>query len=1066
MKNRVMNNFHQKAILVILFCIGFLAAIGQPPAPVQNQVKKLMPNPVPQSPNVAALGKYGDYEVNHFNGVPEISIPIFEVKSGGLSVPITLSYHASGVKPTDVAGWVGLGWSLSAGGEVSRNVQGKPDEQHYYGNALKQSVAVCGPAGVGTYYYLQYAATSVIDTEPDIFNYSFPGSGGKFILPNAAQPLLFPYAPIVISTSSGFGKFEITNEQGVLHRFGQNALGTKFAQDGTNATNGGNPSINAVTAWHLMDMVAPNSNDQITFEYQPLGSSPTHDVSYSYTVLDQCFLANIGPEGPFCPNQFYLQPTNNDSNITQVGLQTITFETGKVVFEISTTNRSDIPSLKRLERIKIYSTVNGQDILQKTIKFNYSYFTNAVAGNQALKLDGVQFLDKVDVPVQNYTFTYFTNSFSWTPNAVNFLNARDMWGYYNGALSNTDLILPQTIPFNTTPGTATVNHTFGGALNRNVNPLYIKEGVLKRINFPTGGYSEFDFESNRYSKSGVPTDVGGLRVTKITSSDGSAAPPIVKTYKYGSGESGLGIANFMDNELNYNSTMMVYSDCEGIMPVVNYQSRSFFSKSLGGESAIMYPYVTEYIGDPAGTFNGKTVFIYDNGSPSFDAPNTMPGSTKIYKNSLAWKRGKLTSKTVYDNANRIISSTSINRSLLKDASNFIGWSVYQFIGGNNSPICSGNGCFNEVGEYINAQTYMYGTIYQSSGVLVETSVTESTYENGDLNKAIIKAETKTVHPDKLQVILSNTSLSTTNEQMVTVNTYPFQLTPNINSSNAAKGVYMLNSKNIVASPIETYTYLQNSDGSNQRITSGQVTSYKQNPSNTNQVVPDQIYLWESAATVPKASYVPVAVNPTNDGLTMDIRHKLRVSIPNYDTYGNVQLVSKVNDVPISYKYGYNFSLPVAEVTNAQNTNAITEFLYESFEENNAVGVTSNPLLSHSASKYFVGDYTVTFTMPNARTYVIEYWYLDGSNKWQYISKPYVGTSMVLAEGSAIDDIRIYPKDAQMKSYTHDPVLGIRSIIDESSRTTVYEYDSFGRLKLIKNDKGEIEKQYLYNYKGN
>jgi len=54
-----------------------------------------MPQPVPASPNVAALAKFGDYQVSHFTGLPEISIPIFEVKNGSLSIPITLSYHAS-----------------------------------------------------------------------------------------------------------------------------------------------------------------------------------------------------------------------------------------------------------------------------------------------------------------------------------------------------------------------------------------------------------------------------------------------------------------------------------------------------------------------------------------------------------------------------------------------------------------------------------------------------------------------------------------------------------------------------------------------------------------------------------------------------------------------------------------------------------------------------------------------------------------------------------------------------------------------------------------------------------
>ena len=94
------------------------------PAEVQTQISRLMPKPVPQSPNVASLGQFGNYGVSHFTGIPDISIPIFEATSGDLEVPITLSYHSSGVKPTEVASWVGLGWSLSAGGQISRSIRG------------------------------------------------------------------------------------------------------------------------------------------------------------------------------------------------------------------------------------------------------------------------------------------------------------------------------------------------------------------------------------------------------------------------------------------------------------------------------------------------------------------------------------------------------------------------------------------------------------------------------------------------------------------------------------------------------------------------------------------------------------------------------------------------------------------------------------------------------------------------------------------------------------------------------------------------------------------------------
>ncbi len=42
-----------------------------------------------------------------------------------LSVPIALNYHAGGLKVGETSSWVGLGWSLQAGGKL-RGVKPKP----------------------------------------------------------------------------------------------------------------------------------------------------------------------------------------------------------------------------------------------------------------------------------------------------------------------------------------------------------------------------------------------------------------------------------------------------------------------------------------------------------------------------------------------------------------------------------------------------------------------------------------------------------------------------------------------------------------------------------------------------------------------------------------------------------------------------------------------------------------------------------------------------------------------------------------------------------------------------
>ena len=81
------------------------------------------------SPTAASLGKYADIPVNHHTGIPQIGVPIYTIKEGSLQLPISLSYHASGLKSAELASWVGAGWSLNAGGLITRTVQGVPDEK-------------------------------------------------------------------------------------------------------------------------------------------------------------------------------------------------------------------------------------------------------------------------------------------------------------------------------------------------------------------------------------------------------------------------------------------------------------------------------------------------------------------------------------------------------------------------------------------------------------------------------------------------------------------------------------------------------------------------------------------------------------------------------------------------------------------------------------------------------------------------------------------------------------------------------------------------------------------------
>ncbi|MCG7754856.1 RHS repeat domain-containing protein, partial [Flavihumibacter cheonanensis] len=63
----------------------------------------------------------------------------------------------------------------------------------------------------------------------------------------------------------------------------------------------------------------------------------------------------------------------------------------------------------------------------------------------------------------------------------------------------------------------------------------------------------------------------------------------------------------------------------------------------------------------------------------------------------------------------------------------------------------------------------------------------------------------------------------------------------------------------------------------------------------------------------------------------------------------------------------------------------------------------------------------------------------------------------------LDDLRLFPVGAEMKTYTYDKGRGITSSSDVDGRLTFYEYDALGRLIRLRDNEGNILKQFSYEY---
>src|SRR5258706_10265539 len=153
-----------------------------------------IPNVNIHSPEVVGLGKYGDYLVDPSTGVVPVNIPLYTIKTAKLEFPISLSYHASGIKVEEEASYVGLGWTLNASGVITRQIKDKPDEDGYgflvTGKSLPYYNDISRPnfgPGIGTTGYADSIKNwyqGSLDKEPDLFNVISANLTGEFSCDN------------------------------------------------------------------------------------------------------------------------------------------------------------------------------------------------------------------------------------------------------------------------------------------------------------------------------------------------------------------------------------------------------------------------------------------------------------------------------------------------------------------------------------------------------------------------------------------------------------------------------------------------------------------------------------------------------------------------------------------------------------------------------------------------------------------------------------------------------------------------------------------------------------------
>jgi YD repeat-containing protein len=436
-----------------------------------------------------------------------------------------------------------------------------------------------------------------------------------------------------------------------------------------------------VSTWHLSKIITP-LDDEIEFSYiSILGDTDERVLNYSINrwmtgvgndnISDQVsaslrFTRKLIPWGIIWNGgeiKFSYNPTMSLRHFSindKINDNIFGYEFNHSLFDADDTQR-DYESLNFSgESIKNF---NEWLKLDKINKYTATQEIDNRITNGVMKM----YTDFVGYKKDNYEYSFQYNEQNQLPNQLS--SEMDFWGFYNGnGAENSCPTVYDIDPdiqfnkkteqsfyslFNDENNTYPILYT--GA-NRNSSEQYLKTGILEKIIYPTGGSTQFQYESNDFTCNGVTIKGAGLRIAKITINP-IIGPAIIKEFEY------------IDNNLNCSSgkiiNLPVFSHYNVKHMVTNYNVNG--TKMTHG-SFVGYSEVTVSEQD-----NGSTKYFYDlpatfednthncnNGNCVFDRPQGMivfdcvdclhePINSLIPAPNYDWNRGQLLKKIQKDN---------------------------------------------------------------------------------------------------------------------------------------------------------------------------------------------------------------------------------------------------------------------------------------------------------------------------------------------------------------------------------------------------------------------------------